>query len=81
MGRQRKLTPRAVRLLAAAARKTGMTARKLMQSTGVNASLRTLHRALSAHHYLEVGHLKPRPQLTPRHVALRFEWAKNVIGG
>lgn len=78
----KKFSPRVARVLAAAARKPGMTARKVLTSTGVNVSLRTVQRALSTLDYIVFGHLKPRPQLTPATCLFTLRMGEeNVVGG
>lgn len=51
-----------------------MTPRKSIITIGVNASLRTVQRALGNHDHMEYGHLQERPKLETRHVKLRLEW-------
>ena len=77
-GRPPILTATALRVVVNSAKKPGMTAAKVVAATGVRASVRTVQRALSAHEHMVFGHLKARPQLTPRHSALRYKRAKDM---
>ena len=76
IGRPKKLTPRAVRAIVNVVRTPGMTERKAMVAAGVNASLKIVQRALAAHDHMKYCHLKKRVKLEPRHIKLRFDWAK-----
>ena len=77
-GKRPILTPRAVRAVDNTTKKPGMAAAKVLAKTGVHCSVRTVQRALSNNEHMVYGHVKSRSQLTPRHVALRYKWAKEM---
>lgn len=60
------MTPRAARAIVNAAKTPGMTVRKAMIATGVNASLMKVQRDLATHDHIEYCHLKKRADLESR---------------
>ena len=70
-GPKSKISPRTARLLANDARKGRKTARMVWEKSGIEVSLRTVQRVLSANATLEFGHLAVRPRLTAEHVKAR----------
>ena len=78
LGRPKKLSERAVRLLSNVAKKPGMTAKKAAVQTGVGVSLRTVQRALSNHPDMVFGKMRTLPALSPKHVLARFKWAEEM---
>ena len=50
-----------------------MTARKVLESSGVAVSLRTVQRILRDDENIQFGHLEKRPKLLRRHVKERLD--------
>lgn len=61
-----------------AARRSDMTARKLINEIGVQVSLRTVQQVLQGHQDIEFGLLKSRVKLRAKHVSFRLEWVKKL---
>ena len=75
-GRPKKLTPCMFRLLQNVTKNGGMTARKVMNATGVVVSLRTVQSTLASNEHLQFRKLQSRPPLSHRHIKNHFEGQK-----
>ena len=62
-GPQRKLSPHENRVIVRIAQEGKCTARKVLEKSGFNVSLRTVQRILHEHDYMEFGRLMKRPKL------------------
>ncbi len=76
-GPKPKISERTARLLVKDARKSRLTARKVLGRSGVGVSLRTVQRMLAHHEHMEFGRLAVRPKLSQDNVKDRFKWARD----